>query len=280
MTVIKEEALQSTNSVMKLYAKLAQLEKEGMKETKEYADIFELLRWEIPLEKNKYKNTSFSNEEKGMYLKTLVSKRANNSYFIYPNLENLTLMRILNYIDNAHQFSLDGIVTDSDVDAFQSNIDFMFLKLIMIALRQQSFTENEKNNLIDFKYGLIATSSKLEEQFLSQELNLPKTNVGLSDLELNISGYYAFSKVRVISAYLTSIADEDIDEETLAMALYMKACIPLLPPLLSGGTIMELYNCIELLSILEQLTGKSREKICNLLYDSIGDNCQLEKNKS
>lgn len=82
MTIGKEEVLRSTNSVMNLYTKLAQLEKEGKRGTKEYCDIFSLLEWSIRSEKNKYKNTSFSDKDKETYLKKLLLKKAINILYI------------------------------------------------------------------------------------------------------------------------------------------------------------------------------------------------------
>lgn len=183
-------------------------------------------------------------------------------------------------MSNNCQFTLDGVIPNSSVAVavadFQRNIDFIFLKQIMICLSQESLTESERDSLIDFKYGLIATSSKLEDHFLSQELNLPKTNSELSNFELNISSNYAVKKVMELTEYLTLLIDDNIDEQTLPIALYLKSCIPVLPPLFVGGTLHELQNCISLLQQFEGCSGESRKKVCKLLSYIIGDTCQLE----
>lgn len=275
----EQEAIDATKSTIGIYMQLALLEKENKKESEEYKNLFGLLEWAIQNEQKKHMLTNFTSSKKPNFRYQLLSNQSDCSYFLSPNAHNLTAIRTLNHVDGEYIYALDGIIKSEGVSDLQDNINQIFLNEIELYLKRNPVTDLERATLIDFKYGMIATSETLEQKFIFGELEFPKTNFYMNEEEMQVSGYYATTKFSVLCNYITSLTDEEINEQTLPIVLYAKACIPVLPPIFIGGALTELNNCIHLSHFLEEISGKRRKKVREMIAYLIGDNCQKEKNK-
>lgn len=147
----------------------------------------------------------------------------------------------------------------------QKNLDIAFFIQLNCYLQMKTVSEEERNTIIDFKYGLLASSRYLEERFLVGELFLPFTNISMSKQKLKLSTTYIFRKVEELVNYLCDLTGAKINEQTLPIILYVKACFGMLPPYLLSGILSELENAFDLNILLGTLQGKSREEVTSML---------------
>lgn len=256
-----EEAFGTTKSVITIYEKLASLEKQNKQDTKEYEDYISLLGHMTSIEKRKYQSLAsidlFQNFQTD-------SKQFQDKYFIVPNRENLEKIRFSNWVDDKHMYALDGVLLRENIQFLQKNLDIAFFLQLNYYLKRKTVSEEERNTMIDFKYGLLASSKYLEENFLSGELFLPFTNVSMSESELELSSTYIFGKVEELIIYLWDLTDAKMNEQTLPIILYVKACFGMLPQDLLDGILSMLESTFVLNKLQGYFEGESREKITSM----------------
>ncbi len=266
-----KNALGSTNASVILFYKLAELEKKGKRNSKEFKDIFLLLNRMVSIERKIYNETFATPDGKDLYLQ-MNSKQRTDYYFLEPSIDNITNIRFLNYIADGNSYTLDGIILDNRVKHVQSNQDISFFNTLNSYLQYGNINSKQKNTIIDFKYALIATSNILEKSFLSGELLLPVTNLHMTEEDLAVSRIYLFQKVSELLDYLFSINDSEITEQTLPMILYIESCLCMLDPILVGSLLVEVNNSINLNRLYGAVLQESRDKISNMLNDVLYTN--------
>lgn len=270
-----QENYETTKSIVKLYLKLAELEKEKKQKSKEYQDIIGLLKYELVREKEK--GSDIYKQVGRTYYYDMVQKQPKENYFVTLETEMLAAIRFANHIDNEYLYALDGIVLKEKYQKLQKNLDIHFYHSIRHYLKFSKLSNEEKNSLIDFQYGLLATSIPVEENVFTGECFLPFTNISMNYQELQMSSIYVYKKVEVLLNCIINLKDSEITDQTLPMVLYVKSCIPMLPPLMIGSILQELKNTLGLIKLCGHITGESRDKICSMLSSLLETEFQKAK---
>ena len=270
MNMINEEktaqARAMSRTVLNLYTALATLEKEGKEETEEYKNLLMILAQSVQYEKRDYHNLSFAVQDKeklGLYFN--IRQGQVEKCFQLPSQEMLILIRSFNHSHEGCICTLSGIISDSVEQQLQDRAEENFLIQIDYYLKNGQLTNEERNCLIDFKYGLFSFSRNLEEKLLSGESMTPYTNIDMTEEELAESEQHIFPQISALLDYLWSLSDIDITVQALLSILYVKSSMVMLPPLLSGMSLQELGNSISLNRALGYINGESREKISDMI---------------
>lgn len=258
-----QENYETTKSIVKLYLKLAQLEKEKKQKSKEYQDIMGLLKYTLTKEREK---------ESGIHKRVgrdcyydMAQKQPKENYFVTLEPEMLAAIRFANHTDDEYLYTFDGIVLKQKYQKLQQNLDIHFYQSIRHYLKSAKLSNEERNSLIDFRYGLLATSTPVEENIFTGECFLPFTNINMNYQELQMSSIYVYKKVEVLLNRLINLKDSEITDQTLPIILYVKSCIPMLQPLMIDSILPELQNTLGLSKLCGHITGESRDKICSML---------------
>lgn len=264
MEKVYQEGYECSKTVVKLYAELAKLEKNGKAKTQAYRDMFSLLKHMISNEKQKYKDIECK-EVGRMVFQQAIAAQSNENYFLEPNVAIGSALRFANFMDSEYLYTLDGVILNNeDVKFLQKNLDLSFFNEMNRYLKYKKVKEG-KNALIDFKYGLLATSSRLEENIALGDALLPFHYANLDANKQQMVETYIVRKVTELINYLVDLTDCQINAQTLPIVLYVKACFCMLPPLFLGTALTELSNCFGLNRLLGIVTGESREQITELL---------------
>jgi len=261
-----QEAIETSRSIVNMYHTLAELEKQGKKETKEYRDVTQLILFMIDVEKRKY--SQITNEKillSSIQTSLTMYAKEQYGYFMYPKQEILVMLRILNRIDMHTTYDLDGIVYEEVVQELKKNINRSFYNQLHRYAYDEELSKEENDVMIDFKYGLMSYSKDLEDSYLEGELIFPFTNTSMNNSQLHASSTYIFPLVRQLVNYLEEIEDNDIMDQTLPVTLYANACLRILPHSLLEGFVKEITGCIDLKRNIEMFMHIKTEKVCNML---------------
>ncbi len=252
-----------TKTVVNLYLKLAELEKAKKQRSKEYKEMMDLLRYALIREKEKERG--IDKQVGRVYYQNMVYRQSNNNYFVPIEPETLAAIRFANYLDDKYLYTLDGVVLKEDYQVLQSNLDVSFYNSICYYLHHGKQSKEERETLIDFRYGLLATSTPIEDNIFTEECFLPFNNRNMSHEELEMSSVYIYQKVEELMNYLMGLSDCEITNETLPMILYIKSCLPMLQPVLIGCILTKLKTSLGLNKLYGCVTGESRNKMCSKL---------------
>lgn len=270
------DAKAMTDSVTDLYMRLATLHKEGKENTSEYNDLLSLLPIAIKIEKEKYEAFEPWQSQINANMTTIVTTPKDNMYFMTINKDILSAIRSLNILDKSKLYALDGIVLRNDaIFKVHSYLEEAFYYEICMYLDKAK--DFERDNLIDFKYGLLAASPELKDA----NITYPKSGDSMTIEEMRASETYILPKVNTLTDYLFKIKDENIRPHTITYILYVKACMRLLPPLYKSVITEELRNSINLQNYFGIITGDNYTEICDMLSylfeESIKSNKKQEK---
>lgn len=257
------DSFEMTKSVVKLYFKLAELEKEKKQRSKEYKEIMDLLKYALAREKEN--KNSINKQVARTYYYNMAAKQPHQNYFVTLEPDMLAAIRFANHVDDEYLYTLDGIVLKEKYQKLQKNLDVKFYNLIHYCLKHVKLSKEERDSLITFQYGLLATSTPVEENIFIGECFLPFGNTSMNYEELQMGSVFIYKKVEELLNHLMRLTDSEITDQTLPMILYVKSCFPMLQPLVIGGILTELRNSLGLIKLYGDVTGKSRDKMCTLL---------------
>lgn len=283
-----QNQIKLTRSVVKIYEKLKDLEKNNNMGS-EYQDYFSLLCASINCEEKYYKEETIVLSE--------LSKSSINKRFISfkESLSTLCDIRALNKVSKDAVYSLEGnifkeyknkkqekiqeipveallayspidisVTPKQDIES-QELIDEIFYKGIVYTLKNAELKEEERETLIETKYALLATSKTLENKFINGDLDYI--------LPLNISRYdkdsftlNLVSKMHSLEERILEIEDQTYDSENaIALLSYMSTLVRNMQGTYMGVIAYEFVNATQLNRILGEITGKPRNKICDLI---------------
>lgn len=194
-----------------------------------------------------------------------VKKQSDGNYFVTMEPETLATIRFANHMESAYFYTLDGVILNEEYQDLQKKLELHFYHTIRYYLKYGKLSKEERETLIDFQYGLLATSISVEQNHFMDECPLPLTNIGMNQEELQMSSIYFYQKVKELLNYFLDLTDNKITNETLPMILYVKSCLPMLPPLIVGSILAELKNTLGLNKLYGHATGNSRDKMCSML---------------
>ena len=258
-----------TETIVKMYARLAMLEKEGKKSITEYKSLLSLLPRSIELEKQEYQDThSVSQDQEQLKMWYKAKKTLEDSYQL-PSQDMLAKIRFYNRSNQEYLCTFNSMVTGDIKKSIQSQIEENFMIEICRYLKYGKVSEIEKNCLIDYKYGIITTSQTLEHKLLSEEFPFPCTSDSMTKEELHDSQGLVLAHIRSLCDYLCSIEDNHITEQTILYMLYMKACLPLLGSTLRMCKVHDISVQINQTKLFGKVMQKDVKKLCKLLSYAI-----------
>lgn len=297
-----QNSIKSTKSVIKIYEKLKELEKNNNMGS-EYQCWFSLLCDSINYEERYY--------QQEMVVLAKLSKSSINKKFINfkESLSILCDIRALNKVSRNVVYALEGnsfkeykdkkqtepqeipvkafyeyspidisVKPKSDIES-QELIDEVFYKGIVYALKNEELKESEREILIETKYALLATSKTLEKKFINGDLGylLP---LNLSEYDKDSFTLNLVSKMHALEERILEIDDQMYDQEnSIALLLYMYTLVKNMHGLYSGVIPYEFVNATHLNRILGVITGKTRNRICDLINNVFVNNYLYPKKK-
>lgn len=274
-------ALSFTSSVVSLYLKLAQLEKEGKIETDEYKGYASLLPKAIECEKRAYECVEFSYLQNEKHHEIIQQIGFSKEGFRKLTKENLVSIRYLNYAKSNEQVTLTGRshADDHSIEV-QDRVDSQFYFQLTRIVKDGIFSEEELHKAIDFKYALLMTSKYLERSMLEENCIYPATNVIVTPKEAKRATAILSPKIQTNSDSLFSITDDTMTDECLIKIAYTYACLVQTDSFYLGGCLSEFQNSVDLYEIFGMMQGKSRKKISHYIREFFCDQLKpIEKKK-
>ncbi len=255
-----QEAKEITDSIVKMYLSLAELEKQNKKDSEEYSNLLSLLTKALELEKRKYQTFTLSEKEKEEIYQIIGQYYKQDERFVPITPEMLSTIRALNLADENSIYALDGnVIKISYEKQMHSYLYEAFLYEMTRYLEKASAEERE--SIIDYHYALIA-SLAINDSCCSE---LPKGNFTYSQKEDYWAERFLMPKAAILTKRLLALTDEDITPETIIYVLYTKACIMLLPSFYAGAAMEEMRNSLPLKQILHTMDGKKADRINAML---------------
>lgn len=250
-----KELTEISLSVVKLYLKLAELEKQGKKESKEYEDIIYLLPKALEIEKRKYLTIVRRESYVVRAKKVLSSAEKIGNILIIPTEEILVALRMLNYRDNEKYYSLlDSTLRSVKIHYY---IEEIFLKeLLKNVYKVES---SSRGILIDYIYAILASSNNFD----IEKLELMSPMFSLDEKDKSAIKLYLLPRCIELNDKLFTLTDEDICHWTILEILYLKAIIYFHP--YARNVIEENNNALSLKEVLDSMTGRKCNEVLKLL---------------
>lgn len=254
-----ENAYALTKSIVALYQKLAELELDGKKDTKEYQEMIDLLEYAIKSEKRSYEGTIIPTEIQ-IFHEEKINESGFKKGFRDCSQENLASMRMLNHFASKH-ISITAIEKKNEKkNIVQDMVDSLFVSELQSVIKDKEIEENIRKKAIKMKYFILSTTKVVEEQCLKGEF-YPTTNAELNELEIMSTTNVLHQEISRAMDYFTRLYDDALQDEDVLKMLYIKSCLMLVAPLVTGTSLQELENTLFLARILAALDGKSNRKV-------------------
>ena len=234
-----ESFLKSSQNIKNIYDKLEELDKNNLKNNKEYITQINRLKQEIIKENNKYKNANLTTEQKTKIIELLAnnhnsSKKENINLIINQQDNDLITRRVFNILVNQ---------TFTNIDYTKKNISTNLLKL------QNSYDLSINNNknckeINNYTKIQIAISNDIYLVFLN-----------ILEETLNLWKYSQYKKDLLKSFYSTLFINKNIEEQLINNNFNINDNIYISSKLIndllkSNSTI---YNIITSISVEPQL---------------------------
>lgn len=262
--------------IIDLYEKLAELEKEGKKNSQDYKNYIDLLLFSLEKESieeeikeiNQTEFHSFKESKKLLqdirdYHKLNQTKYSleGNKFQIQIDDQSQDMLQMVNSIITIGVETQDFI----DIEEAKKIIELSFYQQLNKQIHNPKLLKEEKDTLIDIKYALLATSKYVEQEVLLNgemldiELSLPE-----SDREEIL--YIVLKKAQIYANAILDIEDRYYEKEkVIPTIVYAKTLIGLLPSMYKAISIQEMENALYLTKMLSRLKNESQDKSCELI---------------
>jgi hypothetical protein len=262
--------------IIDLYEKLAELEKEGKKNSQDYKNYIDLLLFSLEKESieeeikeiNQTEFHSFKESKKLLQdirdyhkLKQTKYSLEGNKFQIQIDDQSQDMLQMVNSIITIGVETQDFI----DIEEAKKIIELSFYQQLNKQIHNPKLLKEEKDTLIDIKYALLATSKYVEQEVLLNgemldiELSLPE-----SDREEIL--YIVLKKAQIYANAILDIEDRYYEKEkVIPTIVYAKTLIGLLPSMYKAISIQEMENALYLTKMLSRLKNESQDKSCELI---------------
>ena len=254
-----ESKYQISKSILHLYQKLANLEKQHKENTDEYQNLFHLLPSCIQYEAQEFLNQSMTREEYEK-IDTYLNAQAdiNTCRKISPEDTQLAI-RIYEHINQFSETTVSSIP-----EKFEMKIRVNLMVQIEQYLHSTKLTNEQKNYLIDYKYMMLSTMYNLEQKRLGDEFLVPYQSHDIVPAELN---NILLPVLNNVCQYVFSLTDNNIMKNTILYVVYMKTMMELLPINIYEHQLEQIYNAIGANRMLSFISGINRNQMCNMIAD-------------
>lgn len=147
-----------------------------------------------------------------------------------------------------------------DTNEYKEMVDSLFISELQSVIKDKEIEENIRKKAIKMKYFILSTTLVVEEQYLKGEF-YPTTNADLNELETMSTTNVLYSEISDEIDYFTRLYDDDLQDEDVLKMLYIRSCLMLVDPLVTGTSLQELANSLSPARILAALDGKSNSKV-------------------
>ncbi len=255
-----KEKYQMSRTIIHLYQKLADLEKQNKKDTNEYRNLVSLLPLCVQIEKQELEQQTYLEEEDeklNAYLDTQLESMSGYFKMIPENF--LLLLRVFEHKDQ----DFENTIYNMD-DNISVNLQENLMTEIIKCLKSNMLTPVQRNYLIDYQYMLLSYMPNLEEKIL---FNDPMMAYSFYEIPLSDLYELVLPTLEDVTKYLLSLTDNTMKNETIILILYIKVLLKILPDDLRKEKLEEMKKTIGVNLVLSYTSGTNRHKLYEIIFN-------------